>query len=167
MASVETNVCMHITYTHIYFLTYFQTKKKKLFAITTTEMYLQAGLIPKEVGAQSWQEPEHDWLLAESSSLCAMSHMHCKAQECPWWSAAQQLEFQPQILVNFDATAKECICNVDAPCADMLIFWLSHLYYTLSQSKTLLYWLHITHYLHIKVKVCPDLGPNPLHTSAL
>lgn len=60
MASVETNVCMHGTHTHTYIFNIFPNKKKCLFAVTTTEMYLQAGLTPKEVGTQSWQEPEHD-----------------------------------------------------------------------------------------------------------
>lgn len=60
MASVETNVCMHGTHTHTYIFNIFPNKEKCLFAVTTTEMYLQAGLTPKEVGTQSWQEPEHD-----------------------------------------------------------------------------------------------------------
>lgn len=115
------NKCVHAQYIHTHiFLTYFQTKNR-LFAVTTTEMYLQAGLTPKEAGTQSWQEPEHGWLLAESSSLCTMWHVHCKAQECPRWSAAQQLEFQPQILLNFDATTKECICNLGTSYPGILV----------------------------------------------
>lgn len=118
------NKCVHAryTHTHTYIFNIFPNKKKCLFAVTTTEMYLQAGLTPKEVGTQSWQEPEHDWLLTESSSLCTIWHIHCKAQECPCWSAAPQLEFQPQIFLNFDATTKEWICNLDTSYAGILIF---------------------------------------------
>lgn len=56
MASVETNMCMHSTYTHIYFKHICKQKKKCLFAAITAEMYLQAGVTPERDSEES--EPD-------------------------------------------------------------------------------------------------------------
>ena len=84
------NKCVHAQYirTRIFYI-YFQTKNC-LFAVRTTEMYLQAGLTPKGVETQSSEESESDGLLTERSSWCTMRNIHCKAQERSCWSAAKQ-----------------------------------------------------------------------------
>lgn len=94
MASVETNVCMHSTYTHVYFK-HISKQKNCLFAVTTTEMYLQAGLTPKWVGTQSSEDS--DWLLTESSWCCTMWYIHCKLRNDLVGQQVKPLCFTPKL----------------------------------------------------------------------
>lgn len=144
---------MHSTYTHTYILNIFPNKN--LFVChyecrnaSPSRTNSKRGRDSDLRGVRAWLTP--DWFQFMVYSVI---------QE----QLVKPHQFNPQMVLNSAATTEECVCRRNTSTADTLFFLLHHFYYALSHFKTSLYWLHITCYLHIKVNVSIDLGPNPFH----